>query len=124
VEEPGTVNCVWIHTERGFLVLVAKEELEEGVLLRAEECLQGGEGIDSPAVAVEEEVEGEDSDSEDQEPKSQEEEPDDDAALSEEEHEDPVEEKVEGTVINHPKPRWASRRGRQGRIGLSSGSRT
>jgi hypothetical protein len=44
VEEPGTGNCVWIYMERGFPVLVAKEDLEEGVLLRAEECLLGGGG--------------------------------------------------------------------------------
>jgi hypothetical protein len=114
VEEPGTGSCVWIHTERGFSVLVAKEDLEEGVLLRAEECVLGGEGIDSPASTDEEDVEGEDSDSEDQDPKYQEEEPDDDAALSEEDHDDPGEEKGEGGSEKPPKakvgkPAWSAR---------------
>jgi hypothetical protein len=57
VDEPGTGNCVWIHTESKFPVLVAKEDLEEGVSLRAEECLTGGEGRDSPLQQLLKELE-------------------------------------------------------------------
>jgi hypothetical protein len=74
----------------------------------------GGEELDSPASADEEDVEGEDSDSEDQDPKYQEEEPDDDAALSEEDHDDPGEQKGEGGSEKPPKakvgkPAWSAR---------------
>jgi hypothetical protein len=92
----------------------AKEDLEEVVPLRTEECPTGGEGRDSPPDDSEEEVEEDDSDSEDQGAKPQEEESDDDAALSEEELEDPVKRKVERKGDKPPKAKvgkaaWSAR---------------